>query len=486
MAVSFVGLPQRVVAWSVDEDATSLDRGDSPSGVPQITASGAECIPEVMGLQEQPISVVSTDYGSTRMNMVDVSVSEGSWSITAGSPLHALVQIGQVQAGSGLRADKAVARFFDAVGVVEGTYTLIVEGLKDKLFDVPSYNSVVWAGMRQWLSANELDLNYIGDKLYLKPVGSKNIYLQDLSAGYGIDCKTGSLAKTIEVNVYHRQAFNAGLVFPGRETIYPDANEHFSDSTYNSISVGAGEVVETTLQLAAEVKSIRQPSMVTAIPVEHGKPNVPVSQYPNGIYMIVGKDNKRITPEQWKDLGGGLSVTLNEDHRSVTVRVSGMNYDALAPYRVAESDGSKDYCGLFIMGESGQYVDIETVRFDTGVGAKSKEVININNHSISSLTSAYHAAQASADRATGHALSFNWDGPDPVREKQSFGVLPGCRFMHGSHWWRVNSSSFSENGVSFEADQFTMLKDISVRYTRVRDLVPAGRSLRQLSNVGVL
>lgn len=488
MAVSFSGLPQSVVSWSVDEDATSLDRSDSPSGVPQITVDGVGRVDGVLGLQDSVMSVDSTEYGRSRMTVQDVSVTDGSWSVSAGSPLHDLVQVGVVKSGSGLRADQAVARFFAAVGVSQSAYKFRAEGLSSRTFEVPYWNDIVWAGMRQWLSANELDLNYVEDTLVLSPVGSREIYLQDISSGYSMKSESGSLARTVEVNVYHRTPFELGLVFPGRDTLYPDANEHFSDSSYSAMSVNAGEVSETTFQLSAEVESIKQPRMVSSIPVLNNKPYIPMFNYPNGIYMVVGKDNKRITPEQWYAMGGGLTVTLNDDHRSVTVRLSGMNYEELSPYRVAESDGVNDYCGLFLVGENGQYVDIETVYFDTGVGDRSRDIVNIDNTSITSLDMAYRAAQEAADRSTGHTLSLDWNGPDPVRpaSEQSFGKVPGSRFLLGSHWWRAESCSFSENGVDINASCATKLSDISSRYNRVRDLQVSGRTLKSIGSSGVM
>ena len=49
-------------------------------------------------------------------------------------------------------------------------YTLEVDPLlNDERFYVPSGYEVVWAQLRQWLSANELDLTWVIDRLYLMP-----------------------------------------------------------------------------------------------------------------------------------------------------------------------------------------------------------------------------------------------------------------------------------------------------------------------------
>lgn len=493
MAVTFGGLPEGISSWSVEEDATSLDRGDAPSGVPVLSATGVGSQMRVLGLQDAPISVLSTDFGALEMVAIDAELSADAWTVSGGSPLHKLVQIGRVQHGMDLRADRAVARFFAAVGVTTSEYTLVTHDLDSRLFTVPAWNKMVWSGLRQWLSANELDLLWIDGELHLMPMRTRAIYLQDLSAEYGLSLDADSLAKRVDVNIYHRTSFSRGLVYPVKDSLYPDAEQTFGEPGFTTISVEAGQTVETTLQLGAEVESIRQPVMVTAIPTADGQPNVTPAAYPNGIYMIVGNDNKRIMPAQWRDMGGGLSVKLNDDHRSVTVTLSGMNYSELSPYRIAESDDKNDYCGLFLMADNGQYVDIETMRFSTGVGAKSDDVVSIDNPSITDATQAIRAAQAAADKATGHALTLTWSGPDPVRSswgdrvRQAFGRIPGVRFLLRGHWWRADSASFGDNGVvSVSADRDTSLADLQVRYPVVRDLQASGMTLKTLSNIGVL
>ena len=493
MAVRFTGLPEGVVNWSVDEDATSMDRSDSPSGVPQVSVVGVGSDTSVLGMQRETKNVISSDYGRVSMELTDAEVTEGSWSVSGGSPLTKLNHIGTVASKSRVRADQAVRAFFAAVGVSPSGYKLVVSsGLSDRLFDVPYWHDNVWVGFRQWLSANELDIAWIIDTLYVTPMRSSTLYLQDLSSSYSMTLDSSQIAKTIKVNVYHREHFSRALVYPARQSKYPNAELTFGDTEYSTISVDAGEVATAEVNLGGEVESLRTPQMVTAIPVKDSKANIDVSVYPNGLYMVVGKDNKRIMPAQWADMGGGLSVKLNPDHKTATITVSGMNYEPLSPYRICESDGENDYPGLFLVGTNGELVDIETLSFDTGVGESSDSDVTIDNTSIVNAEMAYRAAQAAADVNTGHTLTLSWSGPDPVRSsfggevRQSFGRIAGTRFFLRGHWWRASGVTISDSGVSLDADRDTKLEDIMRMYSSPRDLTPAGRTLGELSDVGVL
>ena len=495
MAVRFNGLPEGVATWSVNEDAVSLDRSESPSGTPTSTVTGVGSLREAMLLPNKKTTITSSVYGVFESTVTDVTLTDAAWSITGGSPLYALNQIGTVKSGTKLTASQALARFFSAVGLSTSSYRVSVDAaLSSRTFEVPYWRDNVWAGLRQWLSANELDLNWIAGTLSLFPFRSRTIRVQDVTAEFSAELASGSKATSVSVNIYHRKHFDTGVVYPAPATAYPNADSHFGGGGDTSIiSVNAGEVSSVEIQLGAEIEAIRQPAMITSIPVQNGEAYVDLTRYPSGFYMVVGKDNRYITPAQWNDMGGGLTVKLNPDHKSVTVTVSGMNYEELSPYRIAESDGENDHNGLFLVGTNGEYVDIETVKFDTGVGDKTEYTSTIDNTSITTLTQAYHAAQQAADGLTGHKVTLTWRGPDPVRtsygnstNRQSFGRIVGSRFFLSGHWWRASTAAYSDATVSLEASRDTTLGDVMRKYTSPSKLNPAGRTLGQLSDYGVL
>lgn len=492
MAVTFLGLRQRVSSWSVEEDAASLDRNDSPSGTPRTQVQGAGN-GEVLGLMKQAISIESSDFGRTDGVVSGTSQTDSEWTAVAGSALSYLNQIATIKPKAGVRADVAFRTFFEAVGLAPRDYKLEVDpSLSTRVFDVPAAFDNVWSQMRSWLSAYELDVRWVIDTMYLVPWREAKVYVQDLPSSWEVNMEEGSLTKQVDVAVYHRTKFQKALVYPLDTTAYPSSKFTFGTrGETSSLSADAMEVVTTDIELPAEVESVEQPTQVMAIPVVKGQHQVTPASYPSGIYMIIGKDNKAITPAQWKEMGGSVKLTLQPDHKTVTVQLTGMNYEPLAPYRIAESDGQKEYPGLYIMANNGSLVDVETVSFETGAKG-TDNVTDIENPSIVDQSQAMRAAQFVADLGTGHYASASWHGPDPVRTgfrdrvRQSFGRLAGARFRLAGNWWRAQQVTFSEDGVQITADRDPQLRDYNTVYPRVRDLDPKGRTLRQLSDEGVL
>lgn len=490
MAVRFSGVPQPVPdSWSVEEDATSLDRGEAPSGVPLIQA-GSVGAGRVLGSRGRVVVIDSADYGRTSARITDAEETEARWAVSAGSPLSRLLQVGEVKPASRVDAPTAVRRFFEAVSYTD--YTLEVDPLlEDERFYVPSGYEMVWSQFRQWLSANELDLSWVIDTLYLTPQRSKVLYLQDVNASYRVAQEEGSLAKAVNVDIYHRTPFKEAIVYPPRASLYPGSERMFGDDRSQVISVESGEQTVVTLQLNSEINGVRQPRMISSIPVKDGVAAITPQTHYHGAYMVVGKDNKPIMPSQWRDMGGGLTVRLGRDRKSVEVSVTGMAFPELSPFRVCESDGKNDYPGLFLVGTDGAHVDVETVTFDTGVTG-TDDVVDIQNPAVHTRTQAYHAAQHAADQKTGHAFDLAWSGPDPVRQgfkgqvRQAFGRIPGVRFLLHGHWWRAREVSFGDSGVSLTADRDTTLADVARKYPTVDHLRPEGRSLAVLSDEGVL
>lgn len=494
MGVTFLGLPRSLASWAVQEDASSLDRGEAPSGVPQFTAMGPGD-GQVLGAKGRRVAIESPFLGATRAVVLEARQTAAAWTVTSGTPLSRLNQVGNVSSATGVRADVAVRLFFSAVGVTRDEVPLIIsESLAPRLYSVPSARDNVWAQFRLWLSANELDIRWVVDTLYLVPWRDARVVVQDVTADYTIQQQEGAMAKRVDCNIYHRTKFERGIILPGTPSAYPGASREFGHrggDTALTLSVGAGEVAEQEIDLPCEVASIWQPRHVLSLPISNGQPNTQQILAAGGMYAVVGKDNKPITPAQWADQGGSLTVKLSDDRKRVTVRLTGANYLDLAPYRVAESDGEKDYTGLYLVGGPGTWIDVETVRFDTGAPG-TDDVQEIDNPAIVNRTDAYRAAQDLAAACTGHQVTATWQGPDPVRSgwkdrvRQSFGRLAGARFFLHRQWWRALSVRYSDGTVDVSADRDPLLSDIARVYPTPRSLQPGGATLREISDKGIL
>ena len=491
MAVRFFGAPTGIGSWSYDEDAVSLDRDESPSGTATVTVGGpGRFTPaDLTPLLGRTLIVQSTDHGRSDMMITDITIDEDSWSITGGSGLAALNQVGTLNPVHRTDLESIISRCFFAVNWPMPPVN-VDAALKDTRYNLPGGRDNVWSMLRRFLSANMLDLSWRESTIAITPRPGRDIYLQDRPTSSTVSLEDGARSKEIRVNVYHRTRIGTGvgadadrgLIYPVAPSKYPGADVQYGDSSDTGVmSVNAGERTETTIRFGAEVSYVNQPTMVRSIPFKDGSPDL--THMRNGLYVVVGKDNKPIMPAQWADMGGGLAVKLNDDRRSATVILSGMNYEHLSPYRVCESDGKVDHPALYLIGGLGSYVDVETLSLATGAKG-TDDVTTIDNPSIDTTTKGWAAAQVAAQARVGSTLTLQWKGSPP--SGPVLGALPGARFCYRGHWWRVDSATIEEGSVSLQATSHPLLADYNRKYPRVSNLPLGGRTLRDLSTIGVL
>lgn len=548
MALRFFGLPTAHTSWSLDEDAVSVDRDTAPSGVPQASING-NGNSGLLGKTGTALVADSTEYGRTELTVASVSQTSSTWSVTANTILSKLNVTGSIKPVYQKDAATCVAQFFTAAKVASSAYTLQVDSaISSKKYTVPAAEDNVWTVFRKWLSANELDFCYVFNTFVIYPQRTRVVRVQDVSSDWTISVNTDNGdVKTIKTYIYNRTAFTNGLVFPPHATAYPRSDKQFASTDINAISVAANETTETEIELGAEVTSLGQPTHVLSVPMSSGAANINAATYPNGIYTVVGQDNKPITPAQWAAEGGSLTVELQPNGHTAKVTVTGMNNSTLGPFRIAESDGSTDHASLYLIAASGQYVDIDMIQFDTGA-LYGDDTMELDNPSIDTLTKAYRAAQAAADTRNGAVVTLNWSGADPVRSafkdfamswaikaptlgdvsdftgsplpakaeavwpagttmakidsdlknfmkddatrssrRQSFGRLAGARFYLQGFWWRVSTVSWSDGGVSLTATMDQTVADLARRYATMDKWdQPSGISLLELSTKGIL
>lgn len=487
MAVRFFGAPTTVASWSYDEDAVSLDRGESPSGTATVSVAGAGTYQphDLTPLLGKTLIVQTTDHGRSDMTVTDLTIDDDSWTLTGGSGLAALNQVGTLNPQHRIDINTILLRCYQAVRAYAPPIDMD-DTVKDQRFNMPGGRDNVWAMLRRFLSANMLDLSWAGQRIHVTTRPGRTVYLQDRTKSSTVSLEDGARSKEIHVNVYHRTPLGAddrGLIYPVRASMYPTADTTFGDDADGSVmTVGAGERTTTTIHFGAEVTYVNQPTVVRSIPFKDGSPDL--SAMRNGLYVVVGKDNKPIMPAQWTDMGGGLRVVLNDDRRSADIILSGMNYEHLAPYRLCESDGKTDHPALYLIGGFGSYVDIETLILHTGAKG-TDDITTIDNPAIDTRAKGWAAAQAAADARVGATMTLQWKGTPPG-EEQIFGTLVGARFYFKSHWWRVESASLSEDGLSLGAALHPLLADYNRVYPQVSGLPLAGSTLRDLSTVGNL
>ena len=544
MAVRFVGLPNdTVTTWQFSEDGISKDRSETSGGVSQLTVQGVGQ-GHVLGKRDTNVMVIDENLGRTEVSVVSASQGPAAWGVAASSVQAKLNVERVVEFMWAVEPVAAIEHYFASVGIEPNTLKIVQHGsLNNKLFHVPASDGNVWGALKQWLSANSLDLNYVYDTMVVYPMDLHKMYARDVAADWNVQLEEGEMYQSVTCNVYHREKTNGNqIIYPPRQSNWPENPEALlSDYDADVISVEAGQTVQVEIPLAAELATIKQPVHLEKTP--SAKPTI--GQIPSGCYTVVGKDNKAITPAQWADNGGALSVEIGSDSRTLVVHVTGMSdpKDAFGPFRIAESDGSNDYPTLYVVGD-GVFIDVETVGIATG-GEIVTDPELIDNPSIDTVSKAYDAMNWKASRSAGWAMSLSWQGIEPLRsafndfalhwavpdatltdtqdmtgiplpskaetkwpaattmpkidsdhkshmtakvltsnKRQAFGRISGTRFYLAGYWWRAVSASYTESGVSIEAVLDQKLEDWARKYPTPADL--PGKTLLQLSTEGLL
>ena len=544
MAVKFVGLPNdAVTTWQFSEDGISKDRSETNGGVSQLTVQGVGN-GNVLGKRGVEVMAIEENLGRTSVHVASATQGPSGWSASASSVQSKLNVERVIEFMWNVEAIAAVEHYFASVGIEPNTLKIVQHSALDgRTYHVPASDGNVWASLKQWLSANSLDLNYVYDTLVVYPMDIHTMFVRDVATDWNIQLDETESTQTVSCNVYHREKSNGKqIMYPPRVSQWPDNPEALlNDYDADVISVEAGQTVEVEIPLAAELSSVVQPVHILATP--SAKPTI--SQIPSGCYTVVGKDNKPITPAQWLDNGGGLSVEIGSDSRTLLVHVTGMQdpKDAFGPFRIAESDGSNDYSTLFVVGE-GVFIDVETVTLATG-GELITDPETIDNPSIDTVDKAYDALNWKASISAGYSLTLTWQGLEPLRsafndfalhwavpdatladtqsitstplpekaatkwpsdttmptinkdhkdfmaakslssnKRQAYGRISGTRFYLAGYWWRATSASYTEAGVSITASLDQKLSDWALRYPTPAALT--GKTLLQLSTEGLL
>ena len=538
MAVNFIGLPNHTAIrnYSIIEDGVSRDAGNTSVGVPQFSADLPPNYDNLF-LMNTDVLVDDSYFGRTATRVAGVTSTPESDSITLETIMSKLVVDADI---APLRPSslEGVVRYFFRCAKVEDLnwWATPLARAKVSHVSVPASNGSVWTAFKRFLSANNLDVNFVYDTVVVSDFGENILDLVN-AKNFSYSHHRGEPTELITVNVYHKQYSQLSQVLPVVPTKFD--NEYAVDNTRETIiSVGKGKVTETEIRVRAETEEVYQPACVESINLNA----IPQT----GCYTVVGKDNRPIKPRQWLDNGGNLTVSVKEDRKTIVVSVTGANIPHLEPFRVCESAGGTDYGSLYVFAK-GIFFDIQPYHFYTGAKGGSGEE-TIDNPNIDSLSKGIHAAAFYAERACNTDRQLTVDVSDPLREdfnlfamgwssrnpqlrhadirtgkplpqradltwhgitagdivpdlqamidgmspdiadkrRQLFGRLSGARVFAGDSFWRVDQATLSPGGVSLSCTPYTTIDDLSVFYPSPGSFTKAiGKDLLTLSLKGL-
>lgn len=508
------GRTYEALNFSVQEASTPLAAGDSSGSVGTISVDlpfpDQDLLPNhpinEYGshiLVGKPIRLADARKGFTLGKVLSVQRSKvtGNLSVTALSRLGEL-NVYNLQAAPFIGTLSAAFDYY--LSLVNITSDIYVDpAIASQPVVFPGWEGELWYNLKQLAAAVDCDLSLVSGIILLRPirtrVATRGRDLERTSSGGG-----GNLAQFIEVYQYNNTPITNQLVYP------PGG---WSEKV-TVINVNAGETVEEVLELSASLSSVQQPVMQTFVSKDYRA---------SSVFTVVGDDGLPIQPAQWAAQGGSLSVSINPNTTSLTVRVT-------APTGIPNKDGEEigvygislsseettgRYSTLRIVG-SGVAFDKQSVKVPTGIpgSATATEVgVTIDNPFLSTTSEVYTAASrairgynGTASTLTGTVVSINQlgdtgeavvktysdeaalhpggtyasvqsayagmsylqvqeqlnTGLDSLFENQVFGNVGGARVWDkdSARWYRIRTGTLGPDNIKFEADDDLMHSDI--------------------------
>lgn len=516
--VEIRGQNYEVTGFSVEEAATPLAAGDSSGQIG--TLSFTIPMPDLYDRELSDIGIfgpqilhgADVELSDTRKGFTIGSVrsiarseSGGTYTIQCESRL-GLLNVYNIQAQPFVGTLRDLFTYYMSLANVDSGI-LIDDSIADQEVVFPGWDGELWFHLKQVAAALDCDVSLVSGVIVLRPIRDR-----EATRGRDLDrsMSAGStqLAQAVEVYKYNHREIHSELVYP------PGGwNEEVS-----VINVNAGETVEEVIELSASVSSIDQPEMQTFVSRAHDS---------SSVFTVVGDDGLPITPEAWEARGGKLSVSINPDTISLTVKVKAptglpsKDGEEIGVYGIALSadESTGRYSTLRIIG-SGVAFDKELKRIPTGVepSQTATEVgATIDNLFISNSEQLYTTGTRAAREYTGRTMSIDgsvtainqlgdtgdvtyptyrydqdlhegktygqvqdeyegqsyWDILQDyylaVRdqfENQVFGNVNGARIWDrlSRRWYRIRSASLTPAGIEFQADNDLTFDDVQGYY----------------------
>lgn len=329
-----------------------------------------------------------------------------------------------------------------------------VDGALDgRYVEVLGWTGELWFYFKQLATAHRFEIALVNGTYTFRPLREADIP-RGRSIEIGQSVPVPTLAQSVEVYRYKTWAVTNELVYPpGGWT--PETEV---------LNVNAGEETEYTLELSASVSAIQAPTMVTSVDPEHDS---------SSVYTIVANDGLPIPAAAWRAGGGYLTVAIDPDTRTLTVRLRGATGYPTAQgeeatnFSVAlgsDATGNR-YSTLRIVGTGVAYTK-SLAKFRTGISPlrTGTEVgVTIDNQYLDSQ-----------DRvsAAGVRAAAQYSGPIPDMSGQialpgrGFGSVAGSRVIEPitKRPYRVRSASISGLVASYQADDDYLLEDDQTRH----------------------
>lgn len=437
-------------SYEIRESSTPLAANDSSGAVGTIDLVVSHQ-PECRLLLNKPITFSDTRLGSTLGTMRSVGHKNGVDTISANNRLGDLIIEVQVQPFTGT-LEQAFRYYLSLAGMAEGI--VVDESIAARPVTFQGWYGNLWLGIKQMALAMDCDVSLISDNVVLRPI-RKFLAAGGRSVDRDSIANSDQLALKQEVIWYTNE-------YRSNYAVYPP-NGLWQEE--NPLSADAGETTERDIPLSASVTSIVQPIMSTPA-------NFDPFDMTESRYCIVGDDNIHVTPAQWAAFGGSVSVSINEDTESLTVKIvapSGMyqiNGEPMRTFRLGLSADDGVYPALTILGD-GVHFTPNSLVLQTNIAPwlTSQEFApTIDNRFLNNLNDAYRSGTRAVRKYTGRTMSLSGEVTAINRRGETGGATyPPYSFVQGLH----DSSTYGDvadqyAGMSYsgvKADLYALVED---------------------------
>lgn len=505
----FTGISTNVASYSATEDATPLRVDSNEGGIGQLNFS-------VVASRRGPNSGATTDLidstvvladgsnGETEAVVTGLSTDNGVTAVTSDSRMSPLLSTRTAVPMQG--TPEAILRYYLSLGGI--TTGIVYEGVGSTATRaVQGWTGVIWDYIRSFAAVVGAEVALVSNNIVIRPLHQR-VSVNRRNSSVSTSQGKGDLARTVEVK-YYSNKYMSGLV-------YPKGGWNEDVQVYQ---VDPGETFTTNIEVGVSPVSLIQPTCIEY---------VAKSVNNQSVYSVVGADGLAIKPAQWLSNGGSVTVAIGEDNRSIDLTIIGAT-TTQGPYRIAVGAGASDvYSSLRIMG-TGTFFDERTVSIYTGASPDDtpQEVgVTVENMFIDSVDRAWnHGLRVAAAYAgftdtisvdstginrldvsgnqsyttfgqfntgfvakggvaptwTGQpysAFDATWVGKtyqefndfyvNPVKSNysnQAFGNVAGSRVLHEDTYYRINSATVTETGVSYNGTADTLFGDFNRRWS---------------------
>lgn len=312
--------------FSVQEDSTPIYASDMTGGAGTMTLQVDEN-QDTPYLLDAEIDLVDPAQGTTRGTIRGLSSDNTHATLVADSRVALLNVTRQALAVDGTFRD-AVEYYLGLCGITDGY--VIETSIAAMPVVFLGFDGNVLEEIKKFCPALGVEMSLVSNNIVFRPArGRVSENYRDSSRSWSYD--TSQKAQQVDIYQYTVSTVTNALIYNG------------FNAEQTPMSVEAGATAEFTIPIDGSIISLDQP--VYTANIGPGDPGF-------SAYNAVGNDNLPITPSQWENQGGRLSVAPSADSRSIIVTVTAPLEAEYSPYRIGISDGETAYSTLRIHGSA--------------------------------------------------------------------------------------------------------------------------------------